>query len=186
MTYIAPLDHMKFVIDHLCDYAIIADFDAYGDVPSDTAHAVLDEAGKFAAQSLAAINRHGDLTGSTWSNGTVTTSPEWQLAYSEMVENGWNSPSADPAFGGMGVPNVVNACIQEMLQGANMAFQLCPMLTQGAIEALHHYGTDIQKALFLPKLVTGEWSGTMNLTDRKQALTFQQSARLRPQMVTII
>ena len=165
MTYVAPLDHMKFVIDNLCNYETISGFDAYSDVPRETAHAVLDEAGKFAAQSLASINRHGDLTGSTLSNGTVATSPEWQLAYTEMVENGWNSPSADPAIGGMGVPNVVNACIQEMLQGANMAFQLCPMLTQGAIEALHHYGTDFQKELFLPKLVTGEWSGTMNLTE---------------------
>jgi alkylation response protein AidB-like acyl-CoA dehydrogenase len=165
MTYIAPLDHMKFVIDHLCDYDAISGFPANEDASKETAHAVLDEAGKFAAQSLSSINRHGDLTGSTWSEGSVTTSPEWQTAYNGLVENGWNSPSADQAFGGMDLPNVVNACIQEMLHGANMAFQLCPMLTQGAIEALHHYGSETQKQIFLPKLVTGEWSGTMNLTE---------------------
>lgn len=165
MTYIAPLDHMKFVIDHLCDYDAISGFPGYEDASLETVHAVLDEAGKFAAQSLSSINRHGDLTGSTWSDGSVTTSPEWQTAYNDLVENGWNSPSADQAFGGMGLPNIVNACIQEMLHGANMAFQLCPMLTQGAIEALHHYGNESQKQAFLPKLVTGEWSGTMNLTE---------------------
>lgn len=165
MTYSAPLKHMKFVIDHLCDYDSVSSFAAYEDATTETVHAVLEEAGKFAAQSLGTINRHGDLTGSTWENGQVTTSPEWQGAYNELVANGWNSPSADTSFEGMGLPNVINACIQEMLHGANMAFQLCPMLTQGAIEALHHYGSEVQKQTYLPKLVTGEWSGTMNLTE---------------------
>ena len=165
MTYTAPTRDMDFIINELCDFNRISALAGYEDATQDTVSAVLEEAGKYASQVLSPLNRTGDLKGAIWTDGDVSTPAEWHEAYDQLVEMGWNAPSASPDHGGMGLPNVVNACIQEMFQGANMAFQLCPMLTQGAIEAIEAYANDELKEKYLSKLVSGEWTGTMNLTE---------------------
>ena len=165
MTYVAPVQEMLFILDDLCGLDEIAALPAFGEVSADLVRAILDEAGRYAGEVLSPLNRAGDQTGARFENGVVRTAPGWLAAYEALVQAGWNSPTAAAEHGGMGLPNLVNVCIQEMFQGANMAFQLCPMLTQGAIEALERYGSDSLKATYLPKLVTGEWTGTMNLTE---------------------
>lgn len=165
MAYTAPTRDMDFVITELCDFDRLSALPGYEDASADMVSAILEEAGKYASNVLSPLNRVGDLKGACWKDGDVVTPDEWHVAYDQLVEMGWNAPSASPEHGGMGLPNVVNACIQEMFQGANMAFQLCPMLTQGAIEALEGYASEELKARYLGKLVTGEWTGTMNLTE---------------------
>ncbi|MCA8882861.1 MAG: acyl-CoA dehydrogenase family protein, partial [Rhodobacteraceae bacterium] len=165
MAYAAPLQDMRFVLHELCDLEAVASLPGLEDASPDMIDAILDEAGKYAGQVLSPLNRTGDLAGLGFDAGQVTTPDGWLEAYNTLVEMGWNSPSAAPDHGGMGLPFVVNACIQEMFHGANMSFQLCPMLTQGAIEALEVYASEDLKEAYLPKLVTGEWTGTMNLTE---------------------
>lgn len=165
MTYAAPIQDMRFVLHNLCNLDEIAQLPALEDATPDMIDAILDEAAKYAGQQLSPLNGVGDQAGLGFDNGKVTMPEGWAAAYETLVEMGWNSPSANPEHGGMGLPYVVNACIQEMFQGANMAFQLCPMLTQGAIEALEGYASEDLKNTYLPKLVTGEWTGTMNLTE---------------------
>ncbi|WP_281982474.1 acyl-CoA dehydrogenase [Thalassorhabdomicrobium marinisediminis] len=165
MTYSAPLQDMQFVLEDLCDLEAVAGLPGLEEATPDMVQAILEEAAKFAGQVLAPMNRAGDLAGTGFDAGTVTTPPPWKPAYDRLVEAGWNSPSADPQHGGMGLPHLVNACIQEMFHGANMSFQLCSMLTQGAIEAIEGYASDDLKQTYLPKLVSGEWTGSMNLTE---------------------
>lgn len=165
MTYIAPAEDMEFVITELCDFEKLQSLPGNEDVSEDMIAAILEEAGKYASNVLSPLNQIGDQRGASWDAGTVATDEAWKGAYQQLVELGWNAPSASADHGGMGLPNVVNACIQEMFQGANMAFQLCPMLTQGAVEAIEAYATEELKEVCLPKLVTGEWAGTMNLTE---------------------
>ncbi|MFZ5671214.1 MAG: acyl-CoA dehydrogenase [Pseudomonadota bacterium] len=138
---------------------------AFPDADAETAAAILEAAGEFAAGVIAPLNRQGDLTGARYENGRVTAAPGFADAYRQFAAGGWNSLSADPAFGGQGLPKTLEIAVFEMIQGASLAFGLCPMLTQGAIEALAAHGTDRQKALYLPRLVSGEWTGTMNLTE---------------------
>ncbi|MEZ5840018.1 MAG: acyl-CoA dehydrogenase [Hyphomicrobiales bacterium] len=165
MTYKAPLQDMMFVLEDLCGLADIAALPGLEEATPDTVAAILEEAAKFAGEVLAPLNRAGDMAGLGFADGAVTTPAGWAEAYGNLVEMGWNSPTASPDYGGMGLPAAVNACIQEMFNGANTAFQLCPLLTQGAIEAVEHYASDGLKETFLPRLVTGEWTGTMNLTE---------------------
>lgn len=165
MTYTAPVEDMKFVLHHLCDLGGVTGLPGYEDTDADMIDAILEEAAKYAGQVLSPLNHTGDQEGLGFDDGTVTTPKGWKEAYQTLVDMGWNSPAASMDHGGMGLPQLVNTCIQEMFQGANMAFQLCPMLTQGAIEALAGYASDELQATYLPKLVTGEWTGTMNLTE---------------------
>jgi 3-(methylthio)propanoyl-CoA dehydrogenase len=165
MTYTAPLDDMLFVLEELCDLDAISRLPGLEDATPDMVAAILGEAAKYAGDVLAPLNKVGDKQGLRFDNGVVTTPAGWSDAYQTLVEMGWNSPTADPEHGGMGLPKAVNACIQEMFNGANTAFQLCSLLTQGAIEAIEGYATDHLKETYLPKLVTGEWTGTMNLTE---------------------
>ena len=165
MSYTAPLDDMMFVLEDLCGLEDIAQLPGLEEASADMVAAILEEAGKFAGQVLAPLNATGDQQGLGFEDGAVTTPAGWKDAYTQIVEMGWNSPTADPEHGGMGLPQAVNACIQEMFQGANMSFQLCPMLTQGAIEAIEGYASDALKEAYLPNLVTGTWTGTMNLTE---------------------
>ena len=165
MTYTAPTEEMAFVLQDLCGLEDVATLPTYEDATPDMVRAILKEAARYADQVLSPLNRVGDREGLDFRDGTVRMPSGWKNAYGTLVEMGWNSPSASAVIGGMGLPNLVNACIQEMFQGANMAFQLCPMLTQGAIEALEHYGSDTLRKTYLPRLVSGEWTGTMNLTE---------------------
>ena len=165
MSYSAPLNDMMFVLEDLCDLDGVSKLPGLEDATPDMISAILEEAGKFAGQVLAPLNVIGDQKGLTLTDGKVGTPEGWAAAYHQLVEMGWNSPTTDPEHGGMGLPAVVNACIQEMFNGANTAFQLCSLLTQGAIEAIEGYAEDSLKETYLPKLVTGEWTGTMNLTE---------------------
>ncbi|MDO8295002.1 MAG: acyl-CoA dehydrogenase [Caulobacter sp.] len=162
MTYRPPLRDMTAALK-------AAGFDrlgeAFPDADAETAWAVLEAAGEFAAGVIAPLNRQGDLTGARYANGRVTAAPGFADAYRQFAQGGWNSLSAEPEFGGQGLPRTLEIAVFEMIQAASLAFGLCPMLTQGAIEALAAHGTDSQKERFLPKLVSGEWTGTMNLTE---------------------
>src|SRR5262249_32751524 len=126
---------------------------------------VLDAAAAFAGEVLAPLNRSGDVEGAHFENGIVRAPAGFATAYGKYVEGGWGGLSASPEFGGQGLPKAVALAVFEMVHAANMWFGLCPMLTRGAIEALTVHGTERQKRLYLPRLVSGEWSGTMNLTE---------------------
>ncbi len=165
MTYSAPVGEMLFAMEELCNLDAVSKLPGYEESTPDTVRMILDEAGRFASEVLSPINGKGDDQGASWKSGKVTTPDDWPAAYTNLIQNGWNCPSADIEYGGMGLPMLVNACIQEMFHGANMAFQLCPMLTQGAVEALSEYACEGIKRVYLPKLVSGEWAGTMNITE---------------------
>jgi acyl-CoA dehydrogenase len=165
MTYTAPLRDIRFVLDQLIGADRIAALPDCEHVNADLVSAVLDEAGRFAAGVLAPLNAPGDHEGARWDNGVVRTPQGFAAAYRRFVEGGWNALSCDPAYGGQGLPLVVAAGVEEMWHASNMAFGLCPLLTRGAIEAISLVGTEAQKNLYLPKLVAGDWTGTMNLTE---------------------
>src|SRR5579863_3578547 len=163
--YQAPLTDMKFVLRELVDLDLLAQLPGFSDMTLDVADAVLDEAAKFAGGVLSPLNRSGDLEGVRWQEGRVLTAAGWKQAYTRFVADGWNALSCPAEFGGQNLPRVLSALIEEMWNGANVAFALCPMLTRGAIDALELRGTESQRALYLPKMVSGEWTGTMNLTE---------------------
>ncbi len=163
MSFRAPVRDLAFALSTVGHDALIAR--AFPDLDTDTVAAVLDAAGSFTSDVLAPLNRKGDLEGARYENGKVTAAPGFADAYKAFAEGGWNSLSADPEFGGQGLSKAMELAVFEMTHAANMAFALCPMLTQGAIEALTLHGTERQKALVLPKLVSGEWTGAMCLTE---------------------
>jgi 3-(methylthio)propanoyl-CoA dehydrogenase len=163
--YQAPLADMKFVLRELVDLHQVGELEGFADVTPDVAEAVLDEGAKFAASVLSPLNRSGDVQGARWQDRQVLTAGGWQQAYSRFVADGWNALSCPAQFGGQNLPRVVSALVEEMWQGANMAFSLCPMLTRGAIEAIELRGSEAQKRTYLPKMVAGEWTGTMVLTE---------------------
>jgi acyl-CoA dehydrogenase len=164
--YTPPLRDIRFVLDHVADLADITSTDLFGHVDADTVHEVLAEVGRFMAEVVAPTNRDGDTIGSLWQpDGTVVTPDSFKPAYAKWVESGFGAMPFDPDYGGAGFPWVTAIAVQEMLTSANMALSLCPLLTQGAIDAIHVHGTDQQRATYLPKMLTGEWSGTMNLTE---------------------
>jgi len=163
MSFRAPVRDLAFALATVGHDALIAR--AYPELDADTVAAVLDAAGHFATDVLAPLNRKGDTEGAKYANGVVTAAPGFADAYRAFVTDGWNSLSADPAHGGQGLSKAMELAVFEMVHAANMAFGLCPMLTQAAIEALAQHGTERQKALVLPKLVSGEWTGAMCLTE---------------------
>jgi 3-(methylthio)propanoyl-CoA dehydrogenase len=163
--YQAPLADMKFVLRELVDLHQVTELEGFGDVTPDVAEAVLDEAAKFATSVLSPLNRSGDVQGARWQERQVITAGGWQQAYSRFVADGWNALSSPANFGGQNLPRVVSALVEEMWQGANMAFALCPMLTRGAIEAIELRGSEAQKRTYIEKMVSGEWTGTMVLTE---------------------
>jgi 3-(methylsulfanyl)propanoyl-CoA dehydrogenase len=163
MTYSPPLRDLAFSLEHVAGASgLRALFPGYD---ADTEAAVLDAAGRLARDVLAPLNRVGDEQGARFENGRVFAAPGFPAAYKAFAEGGWNALSADPEFGGQGLPKALEVATFEMFDAANMAFGLCPILTQGAIEALAAHGTASQQALYLPKLISGEWTGTMNLTE---------------------
>ena len=163
MTYRAPLKSLALAMKTAGHPALMGL--GFPDLDDDTVAAVLESAGAFAENELAPLNRQGDAVGARYANGVVTAAPGFADAYQAFVAQGWNSLSADPEHGGQGLTKAMELAVFEMVHAANMAFGLCPMLTQGAIEALALHGTERQKRLVLPKLVSGEWTGTMNLTE---------------------
>ncbi|MEA3196733.1 MAG: 3-(methylsulfanyl)propanoyl-CoA dehydrogenase, partial [Gammaproteobacteria bacterium] len=163
--YQAPLADMKFVLRELADFELLAELPGFGDMTLDVADAVLDEAAKFAGGVLSPLNRSGDLEGARWQDGQVLTAGGWKQAYARFAADGWNALSCSEEFGGQNLPRALSALVEEMWNGANMAFALCPMLTRGAADAIELRGSQAQKATYLRKMVSGEWTGTMNLTE---------------------
>ncbi|TMG98030.1 MAG: acyl-CoA dehydrogenase, partial [Betaproteobacteria bacterium] len=165
-TYRAPMQEMQFVMNELAGLEQVGKLPGYEDATPDTVTAILEEASKFATEVLDPLNAIGDREGATWQEGgKVRTATGFKDAYRRFAENGWNGLTKNPEHGGQGLPQLVATAVEEMWHGANMAFALCPLLTQGAIEALELCGSDELKATFLPKMVEGVWTGTMNLTE---------------------
>src|SRR3954470_8823043 len=165
MSYKAPLNDMLFDIRHLAGIDDIAKIPGFEEAGFDTAQAVLEECAKFNEEVVAPLNVPGDRTPSSWKDGVVTTTPGFKEAYRHYTEGGWQGLQHPSDFGGQGLPKTVGAACGEMLNSANLSFALCPLLTDGAIEALLTAGSDELKATFLEKLVSGQWTGTMNLTE---------------------
>jgi alkylation response protein AidB-like acyl-CoA dehydrogenase len=165
MSYSAPLKDMQFVLTELARIDQIAQLPGFEEATADVVEAVLDESGKFTGGVLAPLNWSGDQEGAQWKDKAVTSPSGFKGAYQQFVENGWNGIGCNPDHGGQGMPKAVVAAVQEMWKASNMAFSLCPLLTTGAIEALELCGSDEQKHMYLPKMVSGEWTGTMNLTE---------------------
>ena len=164
-TYTAPLKDMKFVLHELAGLAEVAKLPGYEEASPDTVDAILEEAGKFAAGVLDPLNATGDREGSTWTDGAVRTPKGFREAYRQFCEGGWNALPFEGEWGGQGLPRLVSTPVQEMWKSANLSFSLCPLLTQGAVEALLLRGSDELKRRYLPKMVEGNWTGTMNLTE---------------------
>ena len=163
--YQAPLADMKFVLRELVDFDLLAELPGFHEMTLDLAEAVLDEAAKFAGGVLSPLNRSGDVQGARWQNGVVLTADGWKGAYAQFVADGWGALSCPAQYGGQNLPRALSALIEEMWNGANVAFALCPMLTRGTVDAIELRGSEALKSTYLPKLVSGEWTGTMNLTE---------------------
>jgi alkylation response protein AidB-like acyl-CoA dehydrogenase len=155
--YRPPLDEIRFVLQHVVDVGALADLD--------TVLGIVEEAGHFFEKEIAPTNRPGDVEGLRFEDGRVTTPTGFREAYAKYVDAGWGAVPCDPEYGGGGFPWLVAIALQEMMTSANMSFSMCPLLTQGAIELLAHHASPEQRAAYLPKMISGEWTGTMNLTE---------------------
>jgi len=164
-TYAAPLKDMRFVLNELAGLAEVAKLPGYEEATPDTVDAILEEAARFAAEVLDPLNRTGDVEGSKLADGSVRTPPGFRDAYRKFAQGGWNALPFGPEWGGQGLPKVVATPVDEMWTSANMSFSLCPLLTQGAVHALALRGSDALQKTFIPRMVAGEWTGTMNLTE---------------------
>jgi alkylation response protein AidB-like acyl-CoA dehydrogenase len=163
--YRAPVKDIRFVLDELIGTEQLRACPEFAEYSSETSEAVLDEAARFAEMVLEPLCKSGDREGAQWSADGVTMPAGFKDAYQQFCDNGWGSLRSKAEFGGQNVPTVLGTAVEELWASANLAFKLCPMLTQGAIEAIQHFGSPQQKQLYLPKMVRGEWTGTMNLTE---------------------
>ncbi|MBS1138890.1 MAG: Acyl-CoA dehydrogenase, C-terminal:Acyl-CoA dehydrogenase, central region [Proteobacteria bacterium] len=163
--YRAPIQDMRFVMDELADLPGIARLPGFEEATSDMADAILEEAAKFTGEVLAPLNAVGDREGCRWQDGAVSTPPGWKEAYRQYCEGGWNGIACSPAFGGQGLPGALAVAVKEMVCSANLAFSVCPLLTTGAIEALMTCASGELIETYLAKMISGEWTGTMNLTE---------------------
>jgi len=165
MSYIAPVKDLLFNIEHLAGLEQVASMPGFEDAGMETAQAVLEEAARFNQEVLAPLNWDGDVNPSSWKDGVVTTTAGFKDAFAQFAEAGWQGLQHPTNYGGQGLPKTIGAACIEMVNSANMSFALCPLLTDGAIEALLTAGSDELKAVYLGKLVSGKWTGTMNLTE---------------------
>jgi alkylation response protein AidB-like acyl-CoA dehydrogenase len=165
MSYTAPLKDMLFVMKELADLEQIATLPGFEDANLDTAQAVLEESAKLCGEVLAPLNVEGDRNPSSWKDGVVTATPGFKEAFRQFAEGGWQGVQHPVEYEGQGLPKLIATACVEMLNASNLSFALCPLLTDGAIEALLTAGTDAQKQTYVPKLISGEWTGTMNLTE---------------------
>ena len=164
-AYIAPVRDMHFVMRELAGLQQLAKLPGYEEATPELAEAVLEEAAKLASGVLAPLNKIGDEQGASLTEQGVAAAQGFGAAYRQFVENGWNGLGGDPEYGGQGLPGLISAAMVEIWNSANMSFALCPLLTAGAMEALKQHGTAELKARYLPNLVSGQWTGTMNLTE---------------------
>ena len=165
MSYTAPVDHMRFVLEHTAGFDRVRALPAFAEATPDVVAAVLEGAARFAAEVLAPLNAPGDRIGSRVTPAGVVTPPGFREAYQRFAADGWSSLAGAPEYGGQGMPFAVQLAVAEMWAAANMAFGLCPELSGGAIAALEEHGDDAVRQRFLPKMVSGEWTGSMCLTE---------------------
>ena len=165
MSYTAPTKDLLFACMELADLEGIQKLPGFEEVNQELVEAILEEAGKFDSEVLAPMNHSGDMQGARLIDGQAVTADGWKEAYQQFIESGWNGLPFDPEVGGQGLPWIVSTAVNEIWHASNMSFALCPLLTQGAIEAVSAHGSEQQKETYLAKLVSGEWTGTMNLTE---------------------
>lgn len=165
MTFRSPTGEHKFILNDIVGFDAVTATERFGDATPDLVDAILSEAGKLSDEVLTPLNPAGDAHPARLENGVVRTSPGFAEGFRAIAEGGWVGVTADPEYGGMGLPIALGTAINDMTAGACLALQLNPLLTQGQIEALEAHGSDAIKSLYLPKLTSGEWSGTMNLTE---------------------
>ncbi|MCL3881478.1 acyl-CoA dehydrogenase [Marivita sp. GX14005] len=165
MPFRAPVSEFRFILDHIAGFDQVAATDRFAEATPETVEAVLIEAGRMCEEVLAPLQRAGDLDPARLENGVVRTPKGFAEGYRAIAEGGWIAIAADPAHGGMGLPMAVTTAINDMMSAACLSLQLAPLMSQGQIEALEHHASDDIKALYLPKLISGEWAGTMNLTE---------------------
>lgn len=165
MSFTAPSREQNFVLKHIANIGALAEHERFAGASEDMVEAIVEGIGQFAAGEFAPINRIGDMVGAKWNDGSVTMPAGFKEAYRQFVEGGWASIDGPEEFGGQGLPYSLSALVLETCGAANFAFTLCPMLSFGAVEAIHAHGSDEQKATYLEKMISGEWTGTMNLTE---------------------
>ena len=165
MPYRAPMSDFLFLMDHIVGFNEVVATDHFADATPDMTQAILTEAAKMSEEVIAPLNRAGDLHPAVLENGIVRTSPGFAEGYNAIAEGGWIGMSASKEVGGLGLPMTLTTAVNEMMASACLSLQLSPLMTQGQIEALEHHGSDTLKALYIPKLISGEWNGTMNLTE---------------------
>ncbi len=165
MPYRAPVSDVQFLLEHVAGFGAVAATDRFADATPDMTAAILTEAAKLSEEVLAPLNRAGDLHPAVLENGVVRTSPGFADAYAAIAEGGWIGMSASPEAGGMGLPMALTSAVNEMMSAACLSLQLNPLMTQGQIEALEHHASDQIREIYLPKLISGAWCGTMNLTE---------------------
>lgn len=165
MTYQAPLNDIHHILNHVIDIENFIQNGHAGALDEDLLSAILEEAGKFAATTLAPLNQSGDKQGNTLKDGHVTTPDGWKQAYHQWTEAGWAALVSPEEYGGQALPHLASQIVGEFWNSANMAFGLCPLLTQGAVDAIAHHASDELKNTYLEKMVSGQWTGTMNLTE---------------------
>jgi len=165
MPYRAPISDFRFVLDHVVNFGQVTATARFAEATPETVEAILTEAARLAENVLAPLQRAGDRNPARLENGIVRTSPGFAAGYRAIVEGGWVSIAASPEFGGMGLPMALTTAVNEMMGSACLSLQLNPLMTQGQIEALEHHASPALKALYIPKLISGEWCGTMNLTE---------------------
>ncbi len=165
MPFRSPVSDFRFILDHVVDFSAVAATEKFAEATPETVDAILSEAGKLCDEVIAPLNRSGDLHPATLENGVVRTSPGFAEGYRAIAEGGWIGICADPGNGGMGLPLTLATAVNDMMSGACLALQLNPLMSQGQIEAIEAHASDEIKQTYLPKLISGEWTGTMNLTE---------------------
>lgn len=165
MPYRAPVNDFRFILDHVVPLAPVSATERFAEATGETVEAILLEAGRMCDEVMAPLNRAADLHPARLENGVLRSTPGFKEGYAAIRDGGWVALAAPEEYGGMGLPQAINMAVNDMMSGACLALQLNPLLTQGQIEALEHHASDDIKALYLPKLISGEWSGTMNLTE---------------------
>jgi len=176
MSYRAPIEDIRFVIKELADLQGVLALPGLEEVTEDLVDAVLEENARFVEQAIAPTNRPGDISGAAWKDGDVTTAPGFKQAFHEFAQGGWQGLQHDPQWGGQGLPKLVGAPASENINAANLAFSLCPLLTDGVIEALTAVGSEQQQATYIPPMLEGRWTGTMNLTEPQAGSDLAQVA----------
>ena len=165
MPYRAPVADFRFLLAHVTGFSRVAETPRFAEATDETVEAILSGAARLCEEVLAPLQRVGDTHPARLENGIVRTPPGFAEGFRAMADGGWLSVAADPAYGGMGLPVTLGTAVNDMMSGACMALHLGSLLTQGQIEALEHHASDAIKALYLPRLISGEWLGTMNLTE---------------------